>query len=97
MERKRCNVTVGYNILLEDLAIKVIEETRSSDSFNTFLSELFTNRTIRIGNTNSSTELIRSEPRIKSSDRFVSKSLIGIEYPGDILLEQTQIQIFTVK
>jgi hypothetical protein len=77
--------TVGYNTLLEDVGINVIEETRSSDSFDNFLSELFTNGTIRIGNTDSSTELINFEPKIKHIDRLVSKSLIGIERPGDIL------------
>jgi hypothetical protein len=77
--------TTGYNTLLEDMGINVIEETRSSDSFDNFLSELFTAGTIRIGNIDASTELIRYEPKIKHIDRLVLKSLIGIERPGDIL------------
>jgi hypothetical protein len=79
------NESIRYYILLEDSAIKIIEETRSSDSFEPFLSELFTNQTIRIGDTDSSNELIRFEPLIKRSNRFTSMSVIGVEYPGDIL------------
>jgi hypothetical protein len=77
--------TIGYNTLLEDSAIKVIEEIRSSDSFDTFLCELFNNQTIKIGNTDSSIELIKFEPKIKHTDRSTSKSLIGIEKPGNVL------------
>jgi hypothetical protein len=45
---------VGRNILLENPAIKFIEEIRSIDNLDTFLEDLFERRTLVIGDTSSS-------------------------------------------
>lgn len=78
------NGPVGCDILLKNDVIKVAEEIRSYDTFDSFVSSLFKDGDIIIGDTVTSTELIRHSSFTKSIDRFHSKLHMGIEYPGEI-------------
>jgi hypothetical protein len=73
------------NILLDNPAIKFVEEVRPFNSIDAFLSDLFGNEQVKIGNTDASTDLVKYEPETKHLNRYESKSITGAEYPGEIL------------
>ena len=53
---------LGCNILLDNPAIKFVEKVRPFKSIDAFLSDLFGNEQVKIGNTDASTDLIIYEP-----------------------------------
>ena len=77
--------TEGQNTLFEDSSIMIIKDVRSSNLFDDFLLELFTRERMTVGNVESSSKLVKSDPFIKYTDRLNSRSLVGIEFPGEIL------------
>jgi hypothetical protein len=79
VEQTRCD------LLLDNSTIKFIEEVVSLDTIDNFLIGLFTEGKVKIGDIEGSTDLLRYEPETKDVDRYESKSLTGIEFPGQLL------------